>query len=352
MKKISLFLVLIFPSLYSFINAQLIINADHWPYGIECIGNKWYWSVGENGTWGGYDPNPIDSTWDFSLGPTASYASSEIIPIGESLANLSREPSFIEEKIFDNDTTWWWESKDSSAHYLYGFTIQGTNIYFNPPYRRLYIFPMMVGTNWNDYYSWDYAGITIYDTIQSEIINQGYVIVPEGGPYQCLVMRCYESSYGEFMGVPVVDEDYIIYQWIVPDVGICVNVQSQNKETNPYYTTYKDFFRLDTANFVGIDKKMPAIDPNKVYLKIRPNPALDRCLLHFALSEKENVSLTIYNVAGAKVKTIVQKTLNEGTYIYEWNGRDEKGHKVLPGVYFVRLKTGDFTSVKKVILVK
>jgi len=244
MKKISLLLIFVLLFVYSFVNAQLIIIADQWPYGVDCIGNKWEWYRGENGTWGGYDPNPTDSTWDFTSGPTTSTASSEIRPINESQGSPPGIATFAEKQIVGGAISWGWEKKISSAHYLYGFYASGTNIYFNPPYRRPYIFAMMVGTNWLDCYSWDYSGITIYDTVQSEIINQGYVITPEGGPHPCLVMRYYKSSYGEFMGTPVVDEDYIIYEWLAPDVGSCVTIQSQNKEANPYFTAYKDFFRM------------------------------------------------------------------------------------------------------------
>jgi len=245
MKRFSLFVsVLVVILFYSFLSAQLIITSDEWPYGSDCIGNKWEWYRGENGTWGGYVPNPQDSTWDFTAGPNTATASSEIRPINESQGSPPGAATYAEKQIMGGELSWGWENKILSAMYLYGFYASGIDIYYNPPYRRPYTFAMMVGTSWNDYYNWDYSGITVYDTVQSEIINQGYIILPEGGPYPCLVMRYYSSSYGEFMGVPVIDEDYIIYEWLASGVGSCVTVQSQSKESNPYFTSYKDFFRL------------------------------------------------------------------------------------------------------------
>lgn len=225
-------------------HGQLIISADDWPYGDDCIGNHWDWYRGQNSTWPGYEPDPADSIWDFTSGSTASTASSEIRPINESQGSPPAMATYAERQVLGGEISWGWENKIASAMYLYGFYASGVNIYFSPPYRRPYLFAMLVGTNWTDIYSWDYSGITIYDTVYSEVIGQGYVTVPEGGPYPCLVMRYFKSSYGEFMSVPVVDEDYIIYEWIVPDVGSCVTVQSQNKETNPFFTAYKDMFRL------------------------------------------------------------------------------------------------------------
>lgn len=244
MRRITVFVIFLLAFLVSSVSAQLIIDATEWPYGDDCIGNKWNWYRGQNGTWGGYDPDPPDSIWDFSSGPTSETASSEVRPINESQGSPPGNATFAEKQNFGGEISWGWENKLSTAHYLYGFYASGTNIYYSTPYRRPYKFAMTVGTTWDDYYSWDYSGITIYDTVNCEIISQGYVIVPEGGPYPCLVMRYYSSSYGEYMGVPVVDEDYIIYEWLVPEVGSCVTVQSQSKETNPYFTTYKEYFRL------------------------------------------------------------------------------------------------------------
>jgi hypothetical protein len=244
MKQKVFFIVCILFLSFGVLHAQLIISAADWPYGDDCIGNHWDWYRGQNSTWSGYVIDPPDSTWDFTSGSTAGTASSEIRPISESQGNPPGMATYAERQVLGGEVSWGWENKITSAMYLYGFYASGINIYYSPPYRRPYIFAMLVGTNWTDTYSWDYSGITIYDTIQCEIINQGYIIVPEGGPYPCLVMRYYMSSYGEFMSVPVVDEDYIIYEWIAPGVGSCVTVQSQNKESNPFFTAYKDMFRL------------------------------------------------------------------------------------------------------------
>ncbi len=269
MKKSFVLAFLVVPILCSFLNAQLIITADHWTYGSECIGNRWDWYRGQNSSWGGYNANPPDSTWDFTSGPTTGTASSEIRPIGESQGSPPGIATYAEKQVLGGAISWGWEKKISSAMYLYGFYASGTNIYFNPPYRRPYYFPMSVGTSWNDYYSWDYSGITIYDTILTTVINQGYITIPEGGPYPCLVMMYYKSSYGEYVGVPVVDEDYIIYEWIGPDIGSFVTVQSQNKETNPNFTTYKDYFRLYSK---VINETTPPIFTNTTIVDNGYNP--------------------------------------------------------------------------------
>gem|GEM_PF-954882 len=299
MKKVSVLVLFVLPLLFSFLNAQLIITSDHWPYGSDCIGNRWDWYRGQNSTWGGYNANPPDSTWDFTSGPTSETASSEIRPIGESQGSPPGIATYAEKQTLGGAISWGWEKKITSAMYLYGFYASGINIYYNPPYRRPYYFPMGVGTSWNDYYSWDYSGITIYDTVLTTVINQGYIIVPEGGPYPCLVMRYYLSSYGEYMSVPVVDEDYIIYEWIGPDVGSFVTAQSQNKESNPNFTTYKDYFRIYSK---VINETTPPVFTNTTIINNGYNPG------------PYTVESTITDASGIGTDSLYYRFGNSGGY--------------------------------------
>ncbi|NIN69479.1 MAG: T9SS type A sorting domain-containing protein, partial [Anaerolineae bacterium] len=64
--------------------------------------------------------------------------------------------------------------------------------------------------------------------------------------------------------------------------------------------------------------------------------------ISFTLPERTYVTLTIYNVAGKKVKTLVSGEMDGGTHIVRWNGTDENGSRVASGIYFYRLKTQVF----------
>ncbi|MEW6687036.1 MAG: FlgD immunoglobulin-like domain containing protein, partial [Candidatus Edwardsbacteria bacterium] len=67
---------------------------------------------------------------------------------------------------------------------------------------------------------------------------------------------------------------------------------------------------------------------------------------------ESKVSLKIYNVAGQVVKTLVNEPQEPGYYAVRWDGKNESGVGVASGVYFYRLRAGDFTATKKMILVK
>jgi hypothetical protein len=72
----------------------------------------------------------------------------------------------------------------------------------------------------------------------------------------------------------------------------------------------------------------------------RPNPAWARAEIPFALPERGEVRLRVYDTAGRLVRTLVSEELGAGAYRVVWDGRDEGRREVAPGVYFVELRTG------------
>jgi immune inhibitor A len=63
-------------------------------------------------------------------------------------------------------------------------------------------------------------------------------------------------------------------------------------------------------------------------------------------------NLSIYNVLGQKVKTLVDQVQIPGTYEVTWDGTDRLGRPVASGIYFYRLERGNDSQTKKMILVK
>ncbi len=64
------------------------------------------------------------------------------------------------------------------------------------------------------------------------------------------------------------------------------------------------------------------------------------------------VVLSIYNVRGKKVKTLVDGWKEPGTYRVQWDGRNEQGEELSSGVYFSRLEAGEFVQTRKLVLLK
>jgi hypothetical protein len=86
----------------------------------------------------------------------------------------------------------------------------------------------------------------------------------------------------------------------------------------------------------------------------RPNPVRDGCQIDFALPQPGRAALAVYNVAGQKVRTLIDRTMVAGYHSVRWDGRDDAGAKAGNGVYLYRLEAGRpaFTRTKRLLLVK
>jgi len=69
-----------------------------------------------------------------------------------------------------------------------------------------------------------------------------------------------------------------------------------------------------------------------------------------SLRDAGPVRLEIYNVAGRKVATLIDRPMAGGTYSVQWDGNDAGGHPITAGVYFCRLETRDKTVTTKLVV--
>jgi hypothetical protein len=78
-----------------------------------------------------------------------------------------------------------------------------------------------------------------------------------------------------------------------------------------------------------------------------PNPFNPSTTIEFALPTPGFVTLSVYNILGEKVATLVSEELAAGSYKYEWDATE-----LTSGIYFYSLSAGEFVSTKKMILMK
>ena len=83
-----------------------------------------------------------------------------------------------------------------------------------------------------------------------------------------------------------------------------------------------------------------------------PNPFHSRTQISYALPTASNVSLQVYDAAGRPVRTLADGFRNAGSYSVSWDARDTEGKQVPYGIYFYRLDTPGFRSVKKAVVTK
>jgi len=83
-----------------------------------------------------------------------------------------------------------------------------------------------------------------------------------------------------------------------------------------------------------------------------PNPFNPETTISYSLQRDCEVTLDIYNVKGQKIRTLVKGVRSAGVHKVVWNGCDDDGRSVGSGVYFCRLQSEGFVSVKKMVMVK
>ena len=84
-----------------------------------------------------------------------------------------------------------------------------------------------------------------------------------------------------------------------------------------------------------------------------PNPFNPATTIKYALPQAADVELTVYNVVGQPVRTLVAEHQSAGRYVVEWDATNDSGHSLSSGMYFYRLQAGEeFLKAKKMLLLK
>lgn len=83
-----------------------------------------------------------------------------------------------------------------------------------------------------------------------------------------------------------------------------------------------------------------------------PNPFNPTTTITFEIPETAKVTVAVYNVAGQKVKTLLEQVLQAGEHGVIWDGLDSRDQEVGSGIYLYSVKTGNFSLSKKMILIR
>jgi parallel beta-helix repeat protein len=84
-----------------------------------------------------------------------------------------------------------------------------------------------------------------------------------------------------------------------------------------------------------------------------PNPFNPATTITYQLpNDGVDVHITIYNILGQVVKTLVNEQKNAGVYSVVWDGKNDEGIAVTSGVYIYQLKSGNFMQSKKLMMLK
>ena len=83
-----------------------------------------------------------------------------------------------------------------------------------------------------------------------------------------------------------------------------------------------------------------------------PNPFNPITKMNYQLPKRSRVIISIYNIIGQEVRTLLNEDQDYGVHSITWNGVDQYGKAMATGVYFARMSTGSFSQTKKMLLLK
>ena len=185
--------------------------------------------------------------------------------------------------------------------------------------------------------------VEAYTTIASDPPGLDIVVAGEvyKSPYTFLSIAGMEIEIGVISPQFYQGDDLYFIEW--SDGGDIMHVVTMLPDTMTYTAYFSD---VTTDDEVGRTPLVNALHQN------HPNPFNPRTTISFSLKSKNNISLVVYDVAGRLVNVLVDEVRDAGPHDVTWDGRDKTGRGVESGVYFYRLKAGEFIETRKMVLLR
>ena len=81
-----------------------------------------------------------------------------------------------------------------------------------------------------------------------------------------------------------------------------------------------------------------------------PNPTTAGAMFRFTLANAGPVEMDVYSITGQRVRRLANTTFEAGERSIRWDGMDDGGRRVAPGVYFVSLRAGGVATARRLLV--
>ena len=158
-------------------------------------------------------------------------------------------------------------------------------------------------------------------------------------PYQ----RCYSGTIGWK------SETFNLSAWKGP---VLIRFHFATNEQIGFSGWFIDDISVTTEQLTGDGDDPPSAAPVTALLGAYPNPFNPSTSIQYCVSGTSRVKMTLYDVAGRRVRALLDKVHDGGSYSVSWDGRDDSGRRVASGVYFCRMDTGLYSATRRLVLLK
>jgi hypothetical protein len=125
-----------------------------------------------------------------------------------------------------------------------------------------------------------------------------------------------------------------------------ISIQPLSRGTTFFEKGESLFAMVDLAT--GVERTISTT--NLTEINCYPNPFSDEITIEIKLAKDSEVQVEVLNQLGQRVKTLATEiTLNSGTHLLKWNGKNTANQQVSSGIYMIRIMIGSEISFKKII---
>ncbi|UCE07021.1 MAG: T9SS type A sorting domain-containing protein, partial [bacterium] len=152
--------------------------------------------------------------------------------------------------------------------------------------------------------------------------------------------------------------------WIAVGSIPCTVTMGTTESNNSGFT--KSINEAEPGTFHDKFGSMPPVPPPALFRKDKivelpqeyglsqnyPNPFNPETVIEFQLPRDSKVTLTIHNLLGQEVRTLVDDMKRAGYHKVIWDGKDDRVIRLPAGIYVYRIKVGEFMKSKKMLFLK
>ncbi len=134
------------------------------------------------------------------------------------------------------------------------------------------------------------------------------------------------------------DNDLVTANWGSNSVSVLLNLSSSSADDSTAITVEAES-ALNVPESYGLSQNYP-------------NPFNAETVIHYDLPNRSHVNISVFNMKGQKVATLVDKEMDAGRHSIVWYGRDKQGKEVGTAIYIYRMKSKELSIARKAVILK